>query len=244
MRASGIDVLPEVIHAHVHQHHAVEGAASLVRHGRGMGGHAVEVHLEGVERERRTVPDQVRCAGMPGDGGVEVVEDAVARHEHLAHHLLFRGTAVVPDRAADAIPFHRALQGLYRTQARRAEEVVAAAVAGTARFDGFPLRGNRLRQAGQCIVLAQEPDDRISRAPGGDEGRFHPAGAPLDGETVRFQLRCLQFRRVGLLHRDLRMVPNVHGHPGQIAVLVVDVVDDQFFRGHGRASPVGARDIR
>ena len=240
----GDHVLPEVVHAHVHQHYAVEGAASLVRHGRGMGGDAVEVHPEGIERERRTVPDQVRRAGMPGDGGVEVVEDAVVRHEHLAHHLFFRGTAVIPDRAADAIPFHRTLQGLYGTQARRTEEIVAAAVAGSARFDDFPLRGNRLRQAGQCIVLAQEPDYGISRSPGGDEGRFHPAGAPFDGKAVRFQLFCLQFRRVGLLQGDLRMVPDVPGHAGQVVVLVAYVVDDQFFRGHGRASPVGARDIR
>src|SRR5262249_3970665 len=88
------DVLSHVVDADVHQLDRVERGAAAVRGGRGGGGHAGERvvdrdhRLAGAERDARLV------GRVPGDRGVDVVEQAGPDHVNLADQQLLGRAAV------------------------------------------------------------------------------------------------------------------------------------------------------
>ncbi len=65
-------------------------------------------------------------------------------------------------------------------EAGRAEEVVAAAVAGGAFVERLLFAGGLLGQPGQGVVFAHHRDHRAAFAVGGDEGGRHAGKAALD----------------------------------------------------------------
>jgi hypothetical protein len=229
-----LDVLAQVVDADVHQHRAVERAAAVVGVARAVGGDAVEVHLERVHREAAAVgPDAVDVGGVPGDRGVEVVEGAGAGHVGLAGQRLLGRAAVVAHGAGDAVRAHGRLHGEGRAERADAVEVVAAAVAGAAGDELAALGRRVLREARQRVVLAEDADDRCALAPGGDEGRVHPADAPGDGEAVRRQLVGDQLRGEPLLEADLGALPDRARVRGEALVVGVEVVDHRAVGAHG-----------
>ena len=103
MRASCDDVLAHVVDADVHQLHGIQRRAAVLRRAGCMGGLTVEVERDVVDRQAARRRDGILRGRVPGDGGVEIVEDAVTRHEDLAGASLLGRTAVVADRAGPPV---------------------------------------------------------------------------------------------------------------------------------------------
>ena len=99
-------VLAQVVDSDIHENDAVQGATSQIGRAAGMGGDAVEIDFEGVHGMGRSAGDDVGAAGMPGEGGVEIVEDAVARHVGFAYERLFGRAAVETDGTFYVLAFH------------------------------------------------------------------------------------------------------------------------------------------
>ncbi|MCK7532124.1 MAG: hypothetical protein MZV63_14365 [Marinilabiliales bacterium] len=82
-----------------------------------------------------------------------------------------------------------------RAQRRRAEQVVAAAVARGAGLEDC-LRGlGLLREARQGVVLAEDADDRPALAVAGHERGRHPGQSALDLEALLLGVGGERFRR-------------------------------------------------
>ena len=126
----------------------VQGRDPLPRRPRGVGRAAVERDLEGAQGLARLDGDLVLVARVPGEARVDVVEEPVTHHEHLADALLLGRRAVHADRARETVGLHRRLEGEARADASGAEEVVSAAVTAGARDAGPDLGGDGLGQTG------------------------------------------------------------------------------------------------
>ncbi len=71
----------------------------------------------------------------------------------------------------------------------RAENMMSARVPRDLPLDGFPLGHRRLRNAGQRIELAHDPDDRMPAAIAGHKRRRNPRHARFNLEAFLGQLR-------------------------------------------------------
>ena len=92
-------MLPQVVGPHVHQLHRVQGAAAQMGAGCGVGGDALEAEVGlavGLEGARH---DKIGVGGVPGEGGIQLIEHAGAGHKSLAASTLFRWTAEEDHRA-------------------------------------------------------------------------------------------------------------------------------------------------
>ncbi len=88
------DVLPHQVHAHVHQLHRIQRAATAVGRGGRVGGHASEAKLGVHNRLGGTVAGLGLVARVPGQNDVVVFEVAGPQHIDLANTGFLRGRAV------------------------------------------------------------------------------------------------------------------------------------------------------
>ena len=124
---------------------------------------------------------------MPGEHHIHVLEEAGVEHVDLAASALFGGRAVVADGAFEPAGLHLFL-GCDRSQGgAAAQQIVAAAVAGSAGGDRLLGRSIFLRQAGEGVELSHDADHRLAAAPGGGETGGHPGDGVGDGEAVGAQ---------------------------------------------------------
>ena len=154
-------MLAQKLHADVHELDRVQRAPAQLRRARRVGGDAVEgvLHLDaGV---RAAGDDLVAVLRVPGERGVELLPEAVARHESLGCAALFAGAAVERDGAGAAGLLQPGLDADRGGQRARAQQIVPAAVAGAAgRALGVDQLPALLREAGQRVILGQNADMR------------------------------------------------------------------------------------
>ena len=154
-------MLAQKLHADVHELDRVQRAPAQLRRARRVGGDAVEgvLHLDaGI---RAAGDDLVAVLRVPGERGVELLPEAVARHESLGCAALFAGAAVERDGAGAAGLLQPDLDADRGGQRACAQQIVPAAVAGAAgralRVDQLPAL---LRETGQRVILGQNADVR------------------------------------------------------------------------------------
>ena len=172
----------------------------------------VEPELRRDPRLARDVAGGRLARRVPVQHGVAVVEQVGADHERLGAAPLLRRAAVEPERALELPGLDLLGQGQAGGGRGRAEEVVAAGVAGRRPRPGVPGRLGLLREARQRVVFAQDADHRLARPDRGDERRRDPRDAPLDPEAARLQGVRQQRRRPLLLVADLGPFPDLPGH--------------------------------
>jgi hypothetical protein len=160
---------------------------------------------------------------MPRHRDVDVLEEPLADHVDLAGTAFLRGCAVVAQRPGVA---RRGEPFLHRDRGREgagAEQVVAAAVSGRAFLDGVMVRGLRfLRQSGQRVELADDPDHRLAGPERRDERRRNAGDAGRHLESGGLQLLLQQCAAFQLLEPDLREAPDLFRDARVFLALRVD----------------------
>ena len=202
-------VLPQELHAHIHQLHCVQRAASPLRRGGCLGRQPVERvdHLDaGVGGAGGHL---AAVAGVPRQRRVQPVPQTLPRHIGLGRHALLTGAAVQDDGAAFAGLGQIVLQADGGSHGSRAQQIVAAAVAAAALYQLVVHGAARLlRKAGQRIVLRQQTDDRFAAAEGGGEGGGDAAYTLLHLKALVLQHLDEQGGGFHLLHGQLGVVPD------------------------------------
>ena len=216
-----------------------------MRRRRGVRGDAVKAELGVDHRQVRRRAGVVAIAWMPPDDGVNVPEQAVADHVDLAGAAFLRRRAEVAQRAG--------MSGrepiLHRDRGRErsgAEQVVAAAVARRAVLDGVMIRGLRfLRQPGQRVELADDPDHGLAGAEGRDKRGGNAGDASGHLKAGGLELLLQQRAALRLLVADLGEAPDLLRDAGVLLTLRVDTPKHRLavgggrrLRGQGRDTPV------
>ena len=221
-------VLPQELHADVHQLHSVQGTAAPVGSAGGVGRHAGEVVLRLDTGVGGAGLDFVGVLRVPGDGGIQLLPKAVPGHEGLGGAALLTGAAVEDHGAGSVGGFQERLDPQGRSHGAGTQEIVSAAVAAAAGDPLLPFHAaSLLGQAGERIVLRQDADDGASGAVAGGKGRGDVADPLLHGEALFFQDLTIKGGGPGLLQRELRVVPDAVRHLG-------DEVALGLHGGHGR----------
>ena len=202
-----------------------------------MRGDAVEAELAGDIRQRGLHRDEVRVARMPVQHHVDILEQSLAHHVDLAGAAFLRRGAVETDRAGLVRGEHPVLHGDGGLGRRRAEQVVAARVAGILAGDRRTLRHRGLRDAGQRVEFAEDANDRRPLAEARGEGRRHARDSRRDGEARGPELLLQERRALRFLVTDLGETPDFQGRGLEGGFRRVDAGDDGLLgglRGQGR----------
>ena len=203
---AGRHVLAQEFQAHVGQRNRVQRGTAHVRNLRRVRGLSAEPELQLHRRVGPVGGHRVQVGGVPAHHGVQAREHAGARQRGLAQRFFGR-TAEILDRALQGAGLDRLEHSVGAGQARRAQEVVAAAVTGTAGYRRIAHRGHLLGQARQGIEFAEQPDHRRARAVFRDEGVVLHMVEGCDAETQRFAEELLQPRRLFFLVRKFGVLP-------------------------------------
>ncbi len=147
--------------------------------------------------------------GMPGEGHVHVLEQAFAHHVQLAAHGLLGRRAVEAHGAVQLAGGDELLDRHRRSQARGAEEIVPAPMAGRAGFERLLRRLRLLRDPRQCVVLAEDGDHRLALAVTRHESRRQSRHAALHLEALGLGIVGEHLGRALLLERRLRECPHL-----------------------------------
>ncbi len=153
---------------------------------------------------------------MPGEGDVDIVEQALADHVELAAHRLLGRGAVEADRAGELARLDQLLDRDGGAEAGGPEEIVTATVTRGAFLVRLLGRLGLLRDARQRVVLAHDADDRAAAAVAGDEGRRHARHVALDGETLILRVVGQERRRTGLAQSGLGETPDLVAQIDQV----------------------------
>ena len=240
------DVFAQVIDADVHQLDRIQRTAPQMWRSSGVGRPALEAVGDLVVGEHGDRHDAVGPERMPGNRRINVVKNAIACHERLAGPPLLAGAAVVTDDAGKPCPLQHALDGNRRRQRRRAEQIVAATVAG-APLDqrGFFRNAASLAHSGQRVEFTQDGDDRpffaiASHESSGDVGEIF-----RHRKTLRFEFCGQQRDRLEFLEAHFGQPPDVAAQLFKTGTVFVEPLVNQFFihlqllsqEKEGRAKP-------
>ena len=217
-------MLPQELNAYVHQLRAVQGGTALpgVASGMGSGARKFIDHLQagGIGAGG----DLIGKARVPGEGGIQVLEQAVSGHKGLTGAALFSGAAIEDDRTVELSGGDLLFDGNGGTEAGRTQQIVAAALAAAALAEGL-LFGHTggLGQAGQGVIFRQNADFRAAGAVGSGKGRRNTA-------EVLFHLEALLLQQghIGGSGLDFQ-----HGQLGILPDLVTEGENFLFFRFNG-----------
>ncbi len=174
-------MLPEEVHADVHQFDGIEGAAAAFRRDARVRRYADEAEPRLRIGQAEDLPGHGHRVRVPAQRHVDVVEHARAHHERLAGRGLLRRAPVVAHAPREP-PLPR-LDPRARSPpaGAGAQQVVPAPVPGTGLGAPRPGLGDPglLVEAGEGVVLAEDRDHRA-------------AGAALGDERGRQARRCLR----------------------------------------------------
>ena len=150
---------------------------------------------------------------MPRKGGVEIVEQPVARHINLRAFRLLGGAAVNANNSRRARFLHHLLECEGGAGAAGAEHVVAAAVPDRVSVRARGLHGDGgVPQPGKRIILGQKSDlgSAASLTPFRGEGRGN-ARRPATGdrEARGLEFANMNLRRLDLRQRQFRTMPDL-----------------------------------
>ncbi|PAV67326.1 hypothetical protein WR25_08050 [Diploscapter pachys] len=167
---------------------------------------------------------------MPMEDGVDIVEQAGANQIDFARSAFFCRRTVDADFAIDRVRNHPVLDRDRRGDRRRAEDVVAAAVAGGLAGNGIALGIGTLGEAGEGVIFGEDADHWPLAAAfeAGDEGGRHAGDARRDGEAGALQFGLEQRAALRFLIADLRRIPDRERGLGEIGRASVDVGEDRL----------------
>ena len=191
----------------------------------------LDVCLEALEFGLRLV------AGMPGEHDVGVAEEPFADHVDLAADLLFRRCAVETHGAFQLAARDELLHGDGGGEARRAEEIVTAALSCRAVLEGLLGGRHLLRDAGQGVVFAHDADDGAPRAVGGHERGRHAGDATLDREARAARRSRRAGRPTASRAGRSRQRPDLVAHADHLRALLLDERDSRRLRRRGALRP-------
>ena len=181
----GLDMLPHIVHTHIHQLHRVQGAAAQMGTGGGVGADALEPEVSLTVGHHAAGHHRVAAGGMPGDGQIQTVKHTGAGHIGLAAAPLLGGGADEHHGAA----FSGLLQIVpdFQSRAHRggSQQMVPAAVAvvGAGPGTGGGETG-LLGHTAEGVVLRQQAYHRTAAAVGGGEGGVHIRKTGGDREAL------------------------------------------------------------
>ncbi len=164
---------------------------------------------------------------MPAQHGIHILEGAGANHVQLAASALLGGSSIESEGAGNLLVGHPFLDRDRGKQRGRAQQVMAAAMAGSAIDQGLPFRDIVLRKTGQGIVLAHDPDHRLALAPGGGERRRDAGHILRQAKSRRTQLRLQQFGALVFFVADFGKLPNFSRDLAKVGRLGVHLLKER-----------------
>ena len=227
------DVLAEEVEGVGHELDAVEGGASGVGGGCGVGGSSGEAEAAGDVGEPGVVVGFIAVEGVPGEDDGGILEGVGADHVDLAAAAFLGGGAVEADGAGCLGGFEMVFDGDCGERGGGAEEVVAAAMAGSAVDAGLALGDVLLGESGEGVVLADDADNGGSGAPFGDEGGRDAGDVFGDAEAVGFEFVAKQGGAFELLVAGFRVFPDLAGDLAEAFGAGLDGGEHGGFEGTG-----------
>jgi len=221
-----------------HDHQAVESGASTFGRGGGVRGDAVKTETAPIVGEQRAHVHTVGIAGMPGEHGVDIGEQAGVKQVDFPAAALFGGRAVIADGAFEAARLHLLFNSDGGERGRGAQQVVAAAMSRSSRVDRREHGGILLRKAGQRVELAHQTDDGLAAAEGRGEGGGHAGEIGAHIEAIGAQLGLEQRGAFGFVVAELGRLPDLARHHAK----TVGVRGDMGENIVGRGERAGASD--
>jgi hypothetical protein len=195
------------------QFQGIERTAAIPRIGPGMSRFAEEFHSDVIDGCGSDEADCRDRSGVPGEAGIEIVEQSVSRHEDLGASRFLRSTAVDADKTTDAFLLHDRFQRDRRTGTCGAEEIVTTGVTTRCAIRGRGLcRHGGVAESWQGVILRQEADAGAACPvlPLGDERDLLAAGATAgDCESGGFQFPHMNLRGSDLFERKLGEIPDL-----------------------------------
>ena len=156
--------------------------------------------------------DLVPVARMEHERGVDLGEDACLQKADLSVAALLGRTADESD--ATACSVERVPRGQERPDRRRADEVVAAAVAET----------------GEGVIFPEDRHEVAAIACLGDEGRLEATRVPPHHRLLPLEVGAKRVGCITLLERQLGMCVDLEGQPVELARARVDALGDTCLR--------------
>ena len=148
---------------------------------------------------------------MPGERDIQIIKDSFFGHQRFSNQLFFRRTSVIANSSCKTLCIHCFFNRCHGTDTSGSQQVMSTAVSISTFHKRFLCRLYFLGQTRQCIVLAEQPDNRIS----------FPIFCHKCGRHIRnffhlksqfFQILFLNPGRLNLLMCGFRIFPDFHCH--------------------------------
>ena len=146
---------------------------------------------------------------MPADRDIDVVEETGAHHEALGRPALFGRAAVIANASRKAGAREIILDRGRGKQRCGAEQVVAAAMPGTAGLDRYlGADAGLLAETGQRVVFAEDRNHGSAIAGFAHHRSWNPGNAPVDAKAFTLEHRRVPHGGAMLLVVELRLRPD------------------------------------
>ena len=173
-----------------------------------VGSAAFEVEFCSVKSGLGADGNAVTVGGVPSDTHINAIKSAAPGHERFTGQLLFTGAAKVDDGAGKLLLDHFRFNADGSAHMGDTQQVVAAALAGAAGFNGLLLGLNLLAHTGKRIVFTQEANYGVAGTIGGFDGGGNAAHTDFYVEALVFQHFCSPFAGLDFQISNLRGVPD------------------------------------
>lgn len=164
---------------------------------------------------------------MPAEGGIKILEQAAARHVGLAAAALFGRTSVKTECAGELLLFHIVPYSNRGGSRTSAEQIVPAAMTGTA-FDDWSADGafGDLTEIGKCVVFTHDADYRRTGAIFGNERSCHAGNMRRNAKALFFQQRRKECTGIVLVEGEFGMIPDITSGLNKNITVCLDVLYD------------------
>ena len=231
-------VLAHVIHADIHQFAGIKSAPAKMRGGGGMRCLSGEGEINPCVCKRVSMLDRVESGGMPGYGGADIIEQAVARHIGLRRTTFLSGAAIVADTRLDPGVRKPVLDGGCGKQRRRTQQIMPAPMAITTVGYRSVFSNTRfLAQAGKGIKFTQDGDDGAFVSGFADDRCRHAADILRDPETLSLKRGDMLLYRLKFLVERFRRIKDPVCQFNEGLFLGVHKVPDGFFILNAHVGP-------
>ena len=201
-------MLPQKLHADIHQFHRIQRASPLFRRTGRMGSLTRKLILYLNTGIGRPCHDLVAVMRMPGKRRVQILPDTIPRHERLGCAALFSGASVKNHSSGTLCLLQECLHTDCRCHGSRAQKVVPAAMTVPACNKLLLLQTAAfLGQTGKSIILCQNSDNRSTAAEACAEGCLNTCNAFLYLKALLLQSLAIESSRLVFLQRKLGIFP-------------------------------------
>jgi len=185
----------------------------------------MEQELGGSDGQRAAVRHGVAVGRMPVQNHIDIAKKSRADHVDLAVAALFGGRTVISQCPRHAIVRHVLFES-HRCEGRSgSQKVMAAAMARPRGYQRITVGHGSLRETRQRVEFAENADDGLAFAIGGDEGGRLLRHACLDAEAGLLQIALQKSRALFFVVAQLRILPDRFG---SLRILGAVLVDERF----------------